>query len=80
MKFFILSTLGAKWRLHHGGGKNVIMLTVNIECCRTECVEVNGRCEVTSRITNGESILGMELDIDELNNCGGAAVQLASKE
>jgi hypothetical protein len=35
---------------------------------------------VTSRITNGESILEMELDIDELNNCGGAAVQLASKQ
>jgi hypothetical protein len=61
-------------------GKNVIILIVNIECCRTECGEVNEQCKVTSRITDGESVLEMELDIDELNKCGGAAVQLASKQ
>ena len=47
-------------------GKNVIILTVNIECCRTECSEVNGQCEVTSGITIVDSILGRGLDIDEL--------------
>jgi hypothetical protein len=61
-------------------GKNFIILIVNIECCRTECSEVNEQCEVRCRITNGEFVLEMELDIDELNNCGGAAVQLASKQ
>jgi hypothetical protein len=60
--------------------KIFIILIVNIECCRAECGEVNGQCEVTSRITNGESVLEMELDISELNNCGGAAVLLASKQ
>ena len=28
-------------------GKNVITLTVNIECCRTKCGEVNEQYEVT---------------------------------
>ena len=37
-------------------GKNVIILTVYIECCRTECSEVNGQYEVTSRIANGDII------------------------
>ncbi len=47
-------------------GKSVIILTVNIECCRTECSEVNGQCEVTGGITIGDSVLGRGLDIDEL--------------
>ena len=47
-------------------GKNVVILTVNIECCRTECSEVNGQCEVTSGIRNGDSVLERGLDIDEL--------------
>ena len=46
--------------------KNVITLTVNTECCRTKCSEAIEQYEVTSRITNRDSILEMELDVDEL--------------
>jgi hypothetical protein len=47
-------------------GKNVITLSVNIECCRTKCSEVNEQYEVISSITNGESILEMKFHTDKL--------------
>ena len=46
--------------------KNVTALSVNIECCRTKCSKENDQYELTSRITNGDIILEMELNIDEL--------------
>jgi hypothetical protein len=37
-------------------GKNIITLSVNIECCRTKCSEVKKQYEVTSGIANGDGI------------------------
>ena len=47
-------------------GKNVVILTVIIECCGAKGSEVNEQCEVTSGIASGDSVLGRGLDIDEL--------------
>ena len=54
----------ARWRLQHGGREERYCMAVNIECCRTECSEVNGQCEVTGGIAIGDSVLGRGLDID----------------